>query len=71
MYKYDGYYDIVPFLGIKDVAKVRPSVKLFSLGMDSLLIVEIKDSLLSQYNMNVSLEQLSKITLGELVNLCN
>ncbi|CAG2164273.1 unnamed protein product, partial [Oppiella nova] len=53
---------IASILGIRDMSKITNKSKLSELGMDSLMAVEIKQSLEQEFRLSLTLQQLSDIT---------
>ncbi|XP_054154157.1 fatty acid synthase-like [Oppia nitens] len=56
-------------LGIRDVSKIKDQSKLSDLGMDSLMVVEIKQALEREFQVILSLKELTEITFGSLDKL--
>ena len=55
--------------GIKDLESLNPDKKLSELGMDSLVAVELKQTLEREYDMTVTKELLLGLTLGDLKSI--
>ncbi|CAG2102302.1 unnamed protein product [Medioppia subpectinata] len=73
--KRDGVSDVVwligNILGVRDPSKIRPMAKLPELGMDSLMVVNIKQALESEFEVELELQQLTTLTIGEINKLCD
>ena len=53
-------------LGVKDAHSISPTITLSDLGMDSLMGVEIKQTLEREYDFNLSMTELRSLTIGQL-----
>ena len=58
-------------LGIKNASKIRKKTKLHELGLDSLMNNEVNEVLLKEFKIEFSVNELSNISYGELINLKN
>ncbi|XP_050353710.1 fatty acid synthase-like [Nymphalis io] len=69
-YGYGGNVDsVAQILGIKDLKKVSPRVSLAELGMDSMMAVEIKQTLQREFEIFLSAPDIRKLTFGRLKEL--
>lgn len=57
--------------GIRDVNKAPMNVSLGDLGMDSLMAVEIKQTLEREADVVFSAEQIRELTIGQVVQIQN
>jgi len=53
--------------GVKDLDKINPNTKLITLGMDSLIGLELKQTLERDYDLPLSPNELRTLTFGDLV----
>ncbi|CAG2108029.1 unnamed protein product [Medioppia subpectinata] len=58
---------IAAILGVKDVSKMNASSKLPDLGMDSLMVVTVKQALEDRFSVSLELKQLQTLTIDEIV----
>ncbi|CAG2104483.1 unnamed protein product [Medioppia subpectinata] len=58
---------IADILGVKDVSKMNASSKLPDLGMDSLMVVTVKQALEERFSVSLELKQLQTLTIDEMV----
>lgn len=61
----------IPFLGIRDISKIPLNVSLGDFGMDSLMAVEIKQTLEREADIVLSTEQIRDLTMGGIQALEN
>ncbi|XP_062605841.1 fatty acid synthase-like [Saccostrea cucullata] len=57
---------VMKVLGLKDPAALRPESTLLDLGMDSLMGVEIKQIMDNQYNIDLAVPNIRKLTIQKL-----
>src|SRR5699024_1531614 len=57
--------------GIKDIHSIPPTTSLVDLGMDSLMAVEVKQILETQYEYVLSMQELRSLTIQDLKDIEN
>ena len=67
--KQDLLKSIANILGIKDYAGLAPTSSLSELGMDSLMGVEVKQTLERDYEVILSMQELRSLTVGNLIEI--
>ncbi|CAG7723467.1 unnamed protein product, partial [Allacma fusca] len=56
---------LMNMFGIKDISKLNPDTKLTELGMDSLIGVELKQTLEREYDLPLTVNQMRALTVGD------
>ena len=59
----------INYIGVKDVSAINPSHNLGDLGLDSLMSVEIKQTLERDYDLNLPIKEIRSLTFASLNNL--
>lgn len=63
--------DIMIIMAIKDYKTISNETKLSELGMDSLMTVEIQQTLEREYDLSISAQNLRSLTIAKLLELTN
>ncbi|KAK8777046.1 hypothetical protein V5799_029609, partial [Amblyomma americanum] len=57
---------IAHILGVKDPSSLKPNISLGELGMDSLMSVEVKQTLERGYDLTLSMQEIRQLTINQL-----
>lgn len=64
--KQDLVLSVAHILGVKDPSSLNPSLTLGELGMDSLMGVEVKQTIERDYDLNLSMQEIRQLSIGRL-----
>ncbi|KAL1477482.1 hypothetical protein MTO96_035704 [Rhipicephalus appendiculatus] len=67
--KGDVTHSIARILGIKDPSSLKPDITFGDYGMDSLMAVEVKQTLERDFDLALSMQQIRQLTIKELRNI--
>ncbi|XP_049519259.1 fatty acid synthase-like [Dermacentor silvarum] len=69
--KHDPAHSVARILGIKDPSSLNPDVSFGEHGMDSLMAVEVKQTLERDFDLVLSMQQIRQLTINELRTIGN
>ncbi|XP_077489927.1 fatty acid synthase-like [Amblyomma americanum] len=64
--KHDLVQSIAHILGVKDPSSLNPNISLGELGMDSLMGVEVKQTIERDYDLALSMQEIRQLTINRL-----
>ncbi|CAN8007230.1 unnamed protein product, partial [Ixodes pacificus] len=64
--KHDLVQSVAHIFGVKDPSSLNPSMTLGELGMDSLMGVEVKQTIERDYDLNLSMQEIRQLSIGRL-----
>ncbi|EEC05145.1 fatty acid synthase, putative, partial [Ixodes scapularis] len=64
--KHDLVQSVAHIFGVKDPSSLNPSLTLGELGMDSLMGVEVMQTIERDYDLNLSMQEIRQLSIGRL-----
>ncbi|XP_042150461.1 fatty acid synthase-like [Ixodes scapularis] len=64
--KHDLVQTVAHIFGVKDPSSLNPSLTLGELGMDSLMGVEVMQTIERDYDLNLSMQEIRQLSIGQL-----
>ncbi len=60
---------LVLFLGIQDPKSINPQTTLSQFGMDSMMVIEIKETLRTEFEIDLSVQEIVNLTFAKLLKM--
>ncbi|KAL1484914.1 hypothetical protein MTO96_032290 [Rhipicephalus appendiculatus] len=64
--KHDLLHSVARILGVTDMSRLNPSIRTDELGADSLMTVELKQTLERDYDLNLSMREIRQLTIARI-----